>query len=598
MGLRWEYDGLLGDKYGHLTQVWLNRMAPNASLPPTLADALSGPLSPLSVQQYVVPSNFGTSYPMGPPAGVGFATNRNSIEGHAPYGDFAPRFGFAWQPLSGGKLVIRGGVGIFYDRVGLDRVVHAFEQGNPYATTYDFGAGSTRALESTLADPYPQIQLVCMPGHPTCNTDPNGLGFAARYADPTTGASSGLNTPYVPTTVHTPLVREYSLGFQYEFVHGWVLDLGYVGSSGINLTDYNHNHNGALLFSPCSGGAATCASDPYGFCSGANVGQTCNTGGPVGNVNSRVPYLGYEPIGLQASDFDGYSNYNSLQATVRHQFSHGLSLQAAYTWDKNLSDIFYANTADINNALCVKCQYGRTSFDRPQRLVVNYSYDLPFGKGTEGITKKLIDGWNVSGVTIAQSGDPSTFINPGNPFLGTSGTGTAYGTSTALSFQGVSTAQFCPGFGSGQVKTPGSTEKNLNSYWNFSAFGNLNPVTGIFIPCLSNPVPNGDATALDYGNSGVGIALGPGQFNWDISILKNTQITERVRMQFRADFYNAFNHPQFADPGAGSFGSIGFQNVSGSNGPFPPDFLTTTFGQITHTSVNPRLIQFGLHFTF
>ncbi len=81
--------------------------------------------------------------------------------------------------------------------------------------------------------------------------------------------------------------------------------------------------------------------------------------------------------------------------------------------------------------------------------------------------------------------------------------------------------------------------------------------------------------------------LGPGQFNWDVSILKNTQITERVRMQFRSDFYNAFNHPQFADPGGGGFGTIGFENITA------PDY-----GQIAHTSVNPRLIQFGLRFMF
>lgn len=86
--------------------------------------------------------------------------------------------------------------------------------------------------------------------------------------------------------------------------------------------------------------------------------------------------------------------------------------------------------------------------------------------------------------------------------------------------------------------------------------------------------------------------LGPGQFNWDISILKNTQITERVRMQFRTDFYNAFNHPQFSDPGAGSFGSVGFINLGSPIGTNPVG------NTISHTNVNPRLIQFGVHFLF
>ena len=151
-----------------------------------------------------------------------------------------------------------------------------------------------------------------------------------------------------------------------------------------------------------------CSTDPYGLChdvAGRNSLQQ------RANAQFRVPYLGYEAAGLAASDSDGYSNYNSLQVTVRHQFSHGLTMQAAYTWDKDLSDIFFSNSANINKSLCVKCQYGRVSFDRPQRLSVNYSYDLPFGKGMSGIEGKLLSGWNVSGVTIAQSGDHLTFFS-------------------------------------------------------------------------------------------------------------------------------------------------------------------------------------------
>ncbi|MGA9632832.1 MAG: hypothetical protein WBQ63_15500, partial [Candidatus Acidiferrales bacterium] len=117
--------------------------------------------------------------------------------------------------------------------------------------------------------------------------------------------------------------------------------------------------------------------------------------------------------------------------------------------------------------------------------------------------------------------------------------------------------------------------KNLNNYFNFAGF------------CTAPSVPFGDATATGFGDSGTGGVTGPGQFNWDISILKNTKITERVNMQFRTDFYNAFNHPQFADPGGAAFGSIGFINVA-----------SPTADEILHTNVNPRLIQFGLRFNF
>jgi len=565
MGLRWEYDGLLSDKFGRLTQVSLDRMVANQNVPTAFSAT-----DPAGVQQYVVPSNFIAHFGP-PPTGIGISSNRHSITGHAPYSNFAPRIGFAWQPLVGGKLVVRGGAGLFYDRVGLDRVVHAFEQGYPYAATYDFGFLSPRWFEATLAKPYPQIALVCLPSDPNCNSD-FGLGFAARWADPDSGATSGLNTPFDPQSVHTPLVREYSLGVQYEFAPQWVLEVGYVGSNGINLLDYNHNHNQAVLVTP-----GDAIDQEYGLCGGDPV--ICNT---ATNVPFRTPVVGYEAGGLQGSDWDGYSNYNSLQVTVRHNFSHGLSIQAAYTWDKNLSDVFFGNAANINSALDVKSQYGRVSYDRPQRFVINYSYDLPFGKGSQGLTKKLINGWNVSGITIAQSGDPLTFIDPGTGTPGDpAGAGSAYGTSTTGILQGVGTAEFCPGMGNGNVLGSGSVKSRVISgqYFNPGAFDTFE--------CKPDPVPYGDASALGYGNSGVGIVLGPGQFNWDISILKNTSLTERVKMQFRTDFYNAFNHPQFADPGGTQFGSVGFENIA-----------TPAYGQILHTNVNPRLIQFGLHFTF
>jgi len=192
---------------------------------------------------------------------------------------------------------------------------------------------------------------------------------------------------------------------------------------------------------------------------------------------------------------------------------------------------------------------------------------------------KVINGWNVSGVTIAQGGNPLTFIG--------GGTGGAYGTNQQLSFQGVTTAEFCSGMGNGNVKnagSPRSTIGTLGGYFNANAFNNSGSCGALPI------VPFGDATATDYGNSAIGIATGPGQFNWDISIVKNTQITERVRMQFRSDFYNAFNHPQFAPPQGTNFGTVGFENIANFTGP--------TGNQITFTSVNPRLIQFGLHFFF
>ncbi|HTZ99805.1 MAG TPA: carboxypeptidase-like regulatory domain-containing protein [Candidatus Aquilonibacter sp.] len=582
MGLRWEFDGLLSDRGGRLTQVWLERMAPAQDVP------LAFSTDPVGIQQYVVPSNFVAHFGE-PPTGVGFAPNSHTITGHAPYSNFAPRFGFAWQPLKSTKLVVRGGAGIFYDRTGLDLVVHAYETGSPYAATYDYPFLSSRWAQATLAAPYPHIQLICMPTDPNCNTD-NGEGFAPRFSDSETGADSGLSAEVDPNSVHTPLVREYNLDTQYEFAQGWVLDVAYVGSTGINLSDFNHNHNQATLYAPCSAAdiTGTCASDPNGICTGTTLANAiCNT---AANAQFRVPYPGYTTYGLQGNENDGYSNYNSLQVTLKHQFGHGLSMQAAFTWDKDLSTVFFTgegSSANVNEALCMRCQYGRVSFDRPRRFVVNYSYDLPFGKETSGLAGKLISGWNVSGITIAQSGDPLTFIAASAPTGPTAlpalVTGAAYGASTTAGVNGVSTAQYCPGFSDKNVLTSGSVESRLG----VGVEGDTQPYYNPNAFCPAPIVPYGDATASAFGNSGIGVALGPGQFNWDISILKNTKLTEWLTMQFRTDFYNAFNHPQFADPGGSSFATSGFVDIAQGSA-----------SHITVTNVNPRLIQFGVHFLF
>ncbi len=131
---------------------------------------------------------------------------------------------------------------------------------------------------------------------------------------------------------------------------------------------------------------------------------------PTRNSACHIPAI--RRMDWTASDDNGYSNYNSLQVTLRHQFSHGLSMQAAYTWDKDLTDVFCGPTAPTSTThRAWRAQYGRASFDRPQRFVVNYSYDLPFGKGSDGDRGKLISGWNVSGVSIFQSGDPLNIID-------------------------------------------------------------------------------------------------------------------------------------------------------------------------------------------
>lgn len=521
LGVRWEYNGALSDKYGNLTQTWVSRIQA-VPTPPT-APTTSGS----GVSQWVVPNNFVSHYGQ-PPDGVLINDSSSPERLRAPLGSFGPRIGFAFQATS--KLVVRGGAGIFYDRVGADRIIYAVEQGNPYSATVDFGFGN----QQTLANPFPSTPV---------------LGsFSSRWFNPATGAGSNLNVPFLDEVLHNPMVRQYNLGIQYEFAPRWVLEAGFVGSSGINLLDEYHNNNTPLLASP---------SNPI-------RGITTNT---IANIPYRVPYLGYQPVGVRGTGFDGSSNYNSLQVTVRKQLSHGLTLQGAYTWSKDLTDL-YQSVANSNNASDLSQQYGPALFSRPQRLTVNYNYDLPLGKHT-GALGRVSNGWSVSGVTTVQGGTPMTIAD--------TSAGTIFGTAGSGNQAGFARAQMCPGMTYANIATPGGIESRLGGnsggpgYFNASAF------------CA--PPVIGDGTG--FGNSGSGIILGPGQSNWDISVLKNTVITERQAVQFRVEFFNAFNHPQFTNPNFGQGATYALPNVSSAN-----------FGQVTSTSVNPRVIQFALKYLF
>jgi len=526
LGLRWEFDGMESDKYGNLTDIWPSLLAgtPAPSGPSTSAAAYAG---------YVVPDNFkGT-----PPDGV-LKTNSGYSYNTPPLTNFAPRVGFSWQPIAKYNLVVRGGFGLFYDRVWMDSVTRSFTQSPPYATTFN----TSWPNNETLQDPYP--------------TPTTQLGsFEQRYANFATGATSGLSANFLDPDIHDPLVRSYSLDVQYEFAPTWVLEMAYVGDGGINSLDEYHQYNTAKLATP---------TNPVN-------GLTTST---LANLNLRVPYLGYSPIGLEGTAFDGKSNYNSVQVTLRKQFSHGLTMQVAYTWSKNLSDLSddsvskgeYA--ANSNNANNFAQQYGPTDFNRPQRLILWYSYDIPsaFHNGPLGT---LLDGWTVAGDSAFQDGTPLTIFD--------TAAGTIYGVTNN------NRVQLCPGMTAKNILSSGSVGSRINNYFNLnSAF------------CPSTGVSADGGT--DYGDSGVGTVLGPGQNNWDMTLMKHFKLTETHALQFRAEFYNVFNHPQFSNPNyTVTEVSCYAKNPDGSPN---TDHTGCSLGDITSTAVNPRIIQFGLKYNF
>jgi hypothetical protein len=291
----------------------------------------------------------------------------------------------------------------------------------------------------------------------------------------------------------------------------------------------------------------------------------------VENVDLRVPYLGFAPNGLQQSGSDGDLKYYSLQVTVRKQFSHGFQMQGAYTWARAFTNLQANITAtgngqnlDSGDPSNAAQQYGLDTGYRPQRFVINYSWDIPYTK-TDGFAGKLLGGWNLSGVTTIQDGQPMNITDIAG--------GSIYCGGCQAAFSNVqSRAEMAVGATYANVPTAGGVEARLGGvsggpgYFNASAFGAL-PVIG-------------DGTG--WGNSGIGIIQGPGQFNFDVALIKTTRVgglSENATLQFRSEFFNLFNHPQFANP------------VS-------TDVTQVNFGWITATSVNPRLIQFALKYNF
>src|SRR5262249_22689196 len=220
------------------------------------------------------------------------------------------------------------------------------------------------------------------------------------------------------------------------------------------------------------------------------------------------------------------------------------------------------NGADSGDPTDLGQQWGLNTQYRPQRLVITYDYRIPTGS-LKGWAKALGAGWGISGVTTIQDGAPMTIVD-------TRG-GAIFGLNT-------SRAQLAPGVTYSDLASEGDLKQRLGGnaggpgYFNRAAFTTI-------------PVIGGNSTAgtggAGWGNSGIAPIQGPGQFNFDASISKVTRlpgISESSELQFRAEFFNMFNHAQFNNPAA--------------------NFAVTTFGQITSTSVNPRLIQLALKYVF
>jgi hypothetical protein len=589
LGVRWEYNGWPTDMGG----VFTNFAASEAGLVNTGSLFLSNPTGTLA--GYIVQSNYNKALYgdlTGQYGTTGIRVNNNKTLLHgAPLNNFSPRIGLAWQPF-GEKLVMRAGYGMFFDRV-YGNLLGDNILGNmpPYAT----GIGTDPS--ETLQNPFVAQAFLGFIPRTLAVTPGNATNGTTLITDINGGNASGLLVSGDNPAMRTPKVQQYNLDVQYEFARGWVADIGYVGTHGIHLYDWNRDPNLAYLVA----GAPNAPTDTTNMnmerpASSFPMNNSANTNpatqvltNTMGNFLGRVGYLGVNPGSLQQVETDGRHLYNSLQAQIRHHFSRGLMLQASYTWSSLKTDInasragagiatpgnVLSGSSASNDPLNFRQQYGPAAFNRPQRFVVSYSYDLPWK--SEDWKEKAVGGWSISGVTTIQDGLPFSVVD-------SSGGSIYYGGGLPATGPYVR-AQFadpvnCNSLGNCKSGTPLNTSGSMFSRVN----GFINPAAFTAPPCIGGTVQGdcgGSGGGSGFGNSGVGIMRCCTQLNFDMSIIKNTKVgglREDANLQFRAEFYNIFNHTQFDQPAN--------------------DFNSNTFGLISRTAVPPRILQFGLKYTF
>ena len=469
-----------------------------------------------SLAGYVVPANW--TYPI--PAGVVKSGNNGFVPGSGN-NTWGPRVGFVYSlPLTSNRVVMRCGYGIYYSAV----------TGN---SQFQSIAGLPWALIGVFAPP---LNGSASWAHPFQEPIPPLSQFP--FFDPYTPGSD-LSSTATQLTIRPAMTQEYAFNVQTAMTPTLALQIGYVGSSANHLI-YSHSINQAGLATP---------QNPI-------RGETAST---LSNLALRVPYQGWDPTGFMEQGSEGRSNFNALEVTLKKNLSHGLQFLSAYTWSKTLStgaanvvgSTFGEGTIGDQNNLYAG--YGEANFSRRHRLIVSAIYELPSFEFGSGIVGKLSTGWALSTVVTLQSGTPLTFLNTDSTNL--------FGSSSDFAYLDLS----APGCG-GRLDLGGSARSRLNEYFNTN--------------CFTNPPLISSDGGTGFGNTSPGLLRGPTQHNVDLSLRKTTALSERTALDFRAEFFNAFNSTQFGNP-----------DTTFSDG-------VPAFGSLTSTSVAARVGQLALKLNF
>ncbi len=464
--------------------------------------------------------------------------------------NFEPRFGFAWDPKGDGKMAIRGGFAIF------DVLPLAYQFALNTSATAPFqivGSDSSAKLGTGVIDP---------------NVSFNPQAVRNRFIDAYPKRADVLN---------------WNLNAQRE-VLGFTLFAGYVGSRSIHLSAAADDINlvqpltvsGVGYVFPCNpsllSGSSTCAGTPTG---------------------SRIDPNWGGSAGIRPVLYDGSSHYNAFQAQAKKRLSHGVQGQLSYAYgmcrDRSSAPVTgdtYLNSIAVPLLLQSGARSGACDFDIRQITTGTFMWAVPGMKNSSGLVKQLTDGWELGSIVTRTTGAPFTVtVGGGNDTLGSG-------------FNGDFTTAFA-NLTSGCNPIQGGVR-----YLNVSCFTPATAPTSLPVATAANPygcAPNsfpkfpGTAPAGQQfcsnvlGSLGRNALSGPGSASWDMSLFKNTRIpkiSESFNVQFRAEFFNLLNHPNFLSPG--------FLNTFGQNN----SVLSSDGGSLptalNQTSTSARQIQLGV----
>jgi hypothetical protein len=469
--------------------------------------------------------------------------------------DFAPRVSLAWDVTGKGKTVVRTGFGMFYDAFSQDMVLGHL----PFSPFFD-------------------------PGPAYNNFSPTGVGsilYAGLASSTITAGTPLYAAPSSPgncfecdvfafdRNIKTPYMENYNLNLQQQLSSKTVIQVGYVGSQGHRLWRFfDISQPNQAQITACDTGVDTrCPAGINDFSVPRNY------------IGSNFPYGAFY---ILQENSTGKSNYNALQTSFRVNGWHGVTSVVNFVWSRSIDNSsdgedFVPNAAQPNDSTRPTLEKGPSNFNIPRRLTWNFAYDLPKMGGN---WKRLKNGWGLNSVLNLQDGQPFQFNYTEDDFSGS-------------------------GNGFDRPDVVGPIVYHPHQPLNFV------DVSAFAVPCT---VTTATLSAFDciqgtrhFGNMGRNSLRGPSFKELNFAIYKSTAITERLNMQFRADFFNILNHPNFANPFLPAF--LSDPGLNGSNlvngrevGSAPGSVITATgdvgIGNPFLGGGGPRGIQLAVKFTF